>query len=160
MRGEHVVEEVDVAVGRCAEHHAGRARADRVGHRAGRPQAAAELHRHRNRIGDPPHVLEVGRDAGAGAVEVDDVQDAGAVLHPSQCRLERIRVVHGPLVEVAPSQAHRLALEDVDGREQDHARTAAAGAAAPTPRPAHSRAKLASIRSPCVDDFSGWNWTP
>ena len=55
----------------------------RGAHRLDGAQAAADLDRHVDLGGDPPHVLEVGRSAAAGAVEVDDVQAAGAGLHPA-----------------------------------------------------------------------------
>ncbi len=97
-------------------------------------------------------MVEVHRGARARAVEVDDVQLARAGLHPPARGVERIGVVHRALVELALGEAHGLALEDVDGRQQDHARTPAA--------PAHTATKLSSMRSPFREDFSGWNWTP
>ena len=102
---------------------------------------------------DPADVLEVDGGAAARAVEVDDVQHARAVARPALRGLQGIGVVDGLLVEVAAGQPHRLALEDVDRRQQDHAR--AETPAPPTRRAAgcqsssqHST-KLRSMRSPC-----------
>ena len=85
----------------------------------------------------------------ARAVEVDDVQEARALLHPRARRLQGRVAVDRALVEVALGQPHGLPVEDVDGRVEDHAVARA-----------HSAAKFASRRSPAADDFSGWNWTP
>src|SRR5207248_5619212 len=89
-----------------------------------------------------------------GSVEVDDVQSPGTLRDPALGRVERIGVVDRLLLEGTPRKAHRLALEDVDRGQEDHA---AAGCAAASLQTA---TKLASIRRPCAEDFSGWNWTP
>ena len=44
----------------------------------------------------------------AGAVEVDDVQRAGALLHPPPRGVERVGVVDGLAVVVALDEAHRM----------------------------------------------------
>ena len=95
---------------------------------------------------DPAQVLERLRLAGAGAVEVDDVQEARAGADPRAGGLERVVVVRRRVLEVALDQAHRLAVHDVDRRVEDHATATAASAA-----------KLRSMRSPSREDFSGWN---
>ncbi len=84
-----------------------------------------------------------------GAVEVDDVEEPRPRVDPRPGGLQRRVAVDGAVVEVALDQAHRLAVEDVDGGIEDHAGVRAARAA-----------KLASMRSPCTEDFSGWNCAP
>ncbi len=71
-------------------------------------------------------MLEVRRGAAPGAVEVDDVQRPRAVVDPALGGVERVGVVDGLRVEVPLVEAHRLAVEDVDRRQQDHARAAQA----------------------------------
>ena len=61
------------------------------------------------------------RRAGAGAVEVDDVQEARAGLHPRLRRLDRVVLVDRLLGEVALDEPDRLALGDVDRGIEDHA---------------------------------------
>src|SRR6266545_2263537 len=148
-RAEHVVEEVDVVVGRRAEDHALGAGAQRVAHRRQGAQPAAVLHRHRQLVRDALQMLERLRRPRPRPVEVDDVQEPGARFHPAARRLQRRVAVDGLLVEVALDEAHRLALGDVDRRIEDHARTEA-----------QIRAKFANSRSPAPEDFSGWNWAP
>ena len=99
--------------------------------------------------GDPPQMLERPRLARLGAVEVDDVEDARARVHPAPGGLERVVVVDGAVLEAALDEAHRLPLEDVDGRVEDHAATRA-----------QTAVKLRSSASPSREDFSGWNCTP
>ena len=150
--GDRGVQEVHVLVGRGAEQHARRTGADRLLDRLDRAQAAADLHRHRQLGSDAPDVLEVDRRAAAGSVEVDHVEGAGPALDPPARGVERIRVVDGLLVELAAGQADRLAVKDVDGGQEDHARAPAT--------PAHTPTNASSMRSPSREDFSGWNWTP
>ncbi len=87
------------------------------------------------------------RRAGAGAVEVDDVQEARAGLDPGAGGVERVGVVGRGVLEDALDQADRLAVHDVDRGVEDHACATAA-----------NWAKLRSMRSPSREDFSGWNW--
>ncbi len=88
------------------------------------------------------------RHAGAGPVQVDDVDEARAGLHVAGRQLDRVAVaILAP--EVALGQAHRRAGAQVDGRKQLHqAATLAA------------RTKFPSNASPVAPDFSGWNWAP
>ena len=79
-----VVEEVDVAERGGADDRALGAGAQRLAHRGQRAQPAAVLHRHAGPGDDPPQVLDRLRLAGAGAVEVDDVQEARARLDPAR----------------------------------------------------------------------------
>ena len=67
------------------------------------------------------HVREVDRHAGAGAVEVDDVQALRAGGGPAPRGVERVVAYCVALVEVALRQAHGAAVEDVDRRVEDHA---------------------------------------
>ena len=153
-----LVEEVDVGIRGGSDHDARRAGFDHVPDRFDRPQAAADLYGHVEFTGDPLDVLEVRRRAGARAVEIDNVEIASPVLDPAPRGIERVGVVHGPGVEVALREPDGLAVEDVDRRQQDHARAASARVVLLCA--AHSALKLASIRRPSAEDFSGWNCTP
>ena len=82
--------------------------------RVDRPQPSADLDRDRHLRADPPHVLDVGRLAAASAVEIDDVQGAGAVCDPPPRGVERVGVVDLLGVELSLLQAHRLAATDID----------------------------------------------
>ena len=140
---------------------AGGAGGERRADRLGGAQPAADLHRHVDSRRDPLDVLEVRRRAGARAVEVDDVQRPRAVVDPASWprRADRRRR-RSAGVEVAAREPHRLAVEDVDRRQQDHARAAAGRGAAAPPQPRTGATKFASSASPSPEDFSGWNWTP
>ena len=131
------------------DHHPGRAGLDRLPDRLDRSQSAADLESHIDVGADPADVIEVHGVAAARAVEVDDVQLARARIYPPPRGVERVGVVDGLLIELALGQAHGLALEDVDGGEQDHARAPAT--------PAQIATNPSSMRSPFSDDFSGWN---
>ena len=152
--GDRLVQEVLIAQRRGAEHHPRRAGVEHGLDRFRAAQASAHLHGHIHLTHDPPYVFEVHRVATAGAVEVDDVQRPGARLHPAPGRVQRIGVVDRRLIELPPRQPHRLALENVDRRQQDHVRSAAAGCAGAASE-RHSATKPSSIRSPCAEDFSG-----
>ena len=66
---------------------------------------------------------------------------------PTQRSLQRICVVHGLGVELAAGQTHRLALQDVDRRQQDHARAAAGRGCAEDARRLMAT-KFSSMRRP------------
>ena len=91
------------------------------------------------------HGGHVHRLAGEGAVEIDDMQMAEAL------RLERVRLLGGIAVEhgrarhVALLQAHREAVLEVDGGEEDHG--------------FHFK-KFAISARPSFWLFSGWNCVP
>ena len=70
-----------------------RARRERRLDRVAIPQAAAELHRDRDRRGDPGDDVEVDRGSPAGAVEVDDVDDRRPSVDPAPGGIDGIRVV-------------------------------------------------------------------
>ena len=149
VRRQRVGQRRRVLVRGRPDDHAGRPRLQGgvdVGRRA---QPAPDLHRHVRLRADPPDRVEVARRAGPRAVQVDHVQRARAGLDPGQRGVERVVAVDGPRGEVALHEAHGLAVEDVDRRVEDHAATRAQIAA-----------KFSSSRSPCVEDFSGWNCTP
>ena len=150
VRGDDLVEEVDVVERRGAEDHPGRAGAQRVADGGQRAQAAADLDRNRELVRDPLDVVEVRGLAGPRAVEVDDVQEARPGLDPGTGGLERIVLVDGLGGEVALVEADGLAVADVDGGIEDQ------GAGTPVAM----RTKLPSSCSPCVDDFSGWHCAP
>src|SRR3954463_12700024 len=97
--------------------------------RPGRPGAAARrrgahpaavLDRHRQLVRDPLEVVEALGRTGPRAVEVDDVQEPRAGLHPRARGLDRRVAVDGLRVEVAPDEPDRLPLGDVDRRIEDH----------------------------------------
>ena len=81
-RLDHGVEEVDVAERRGADDHALGAGAQRLADRRQRAQPAAVLDGHAGLARDPPQVLDRARLARAGAVEVDDVEEARARVDP------------------------------------------------------------------------------
>ena len=107
--------------------------------------AAAELHRDRDRLQDAVHRSGIHRLAGEGAVEIDDVEIFEALRLESMRLRRRIAVEHGRARHVALLQAHGEAVLEVDGREQDHG--------------VHAR-KLAIKRNPSRWLFSGWNCVP
>ena len=146
---EHGVEEVAVAEGGRADDGTLGAGAQGIADRGGAAQAAAVLDRHAGLGDDALEVPERARRAALGAVEVDDVQPARAGLDPRAGGVEWIVVVDGLVLEAALAQAHRAALEDVDGGIEVHARTVA-----------HAAVKLPSRARPAREDFSGWNCAP
>jgi hypothetical protein len=70
-------------------------------------------------------VLQIRRRPTPRPVEIDDVQLARAGGHPAARRQDWIGVVDRLGVEITPQQADRLAVQDVDRRQQDHARARA-----------------------------------
>ena len=107
--------------------------------------AAAELHRDRDRLQHRLDRLRVHRLAGKGAVEIDDVEILKA-LRGEGSRLRRgIEVEHGRARHVALLEAHALAVLEVDGGKEDHG----------------FHLKKFEIRaSPKRWLFSGWNCVP
>ena len=137
--------------GRRAEHHPGHAGVqDLCGIVLG-ADAAPELHVDTGFVGqadDPAQHGALVRHAGAGPVEVDDVDPPRAALYVARRQRDGIPV---PVLarEVTLGQAHRRAGAQVDGGQQLHqAATVAA------------RTKFPSRASPVAPDFSGWNWAP
>jgi hypothetical protein len=86
---EHVVEEVDVGVGRGPQDDPLGAGPQRIAHRGQRAQAAAVLNRDGELVGDLLEVVQRLGAARARAVEVDDVQEARAGVDPGAGRLQR-----------------------------------------------------------------------
>jgi len=90
----------------------------------GRSDSAADLELqagHRCQAPQQPRVL-VGALAGAGRVEIDDVQPARAGGRVAQGQLDRFdRVRHGPVVP-ALVQSHDPAAEKIDGRQNQPSR--------------------------------------
>ena len=120
-----------------------------------RAQPAPVLDRHAGVGGDPLELAEVHGPPLAGAVEVDQVQPPGPLLHPPASGVERVGVVLLAPPEVALLEAHRLAAEHVDGGVQlGH------GAHGVAPTAEQIDVKFRSSWRPWALDFSGWNCTP
>ena len=98
--GDDVVEEVDVAEGGGADDGAFGAGAEGVADRVDGAQAAAVLDRDAGLVDDPAQVLERLGRARAGAVEVDDVQEARARGDPGLRGLQRVVVVGRGVLEL------------------------------------------------------------
>ena len=81
--------------------------AQRVTDGVDRAQAAAVLDRDAGLGDDPAQVVERLRRAGAGAVEVDDVQEARARVDPGLGGLERVVVVGRRVLELRPRPGAR-----------------------------------------------------
>ena len=82
--------------------------------------AAAELHRHRDRLQHRLDGLRIHRLAGKGAVEIDDVQIFEALLGEGPRLRGGIEVEHGRARHVALFEAHALAVLEVDGGKENH----------------------------------------
>ena len=111
----------------------------------------AELHVDAGLGGQADDAAEHGalmRHAGAGPVQIDHVDPAGAGLYVARGQRDGVAVaVLAP--EVTLGQAHRCAAAKVDGGQQVH--QAAARAAAD---------EVAQQRQSVAPDFSGWNCAP
>src|SRR5262249_3827472 len=108
-----------------------------------------ELDGDADRIDDAPRVLEVGRPALPRPVEVDDVDEPGALIGPALRGVDGVCVVDRLLCVVALKQADGVAVSNINGGVENHA-----GTEAQIPE------KFSSRRRPAVLDFSGWNWQP
>ena len=82
--------------------------------------AAAELHRHGDRLQHRLDRLRVHRLAGKGAVEIDHVQIFEALRGEGSRLRRRIEVEHGRARHVALFEAHALAVLQIDGGKEDH----------------------------------------
>ena len=116
--------------------------------------AAAELHRDRDRLEDALDRRRIDRLAGEGAVEIDDVQILEALALEGLRLRRRIAMEHGRARHVALLEAHAGAVLEVDRREQDH------GDALNQDHHGFHFRKLAISRKPSRWLFSGWNWVP
>src|SRR4051812_42358530 len=144
-----LVEEVDVAEGLRADDRALGPGAQRLAHRVDGAQPAAVLDRDAGGGDDGPQVLERAWLARLGAVEVDDVKEARALLDPGAGGLDGLVGVGRGVLEAALDEPDGVAVQDVDRRVEDHATTR-------SPK----RAKLRSSERPSREDFSGWNCAP
>ena len=136
-----------------AEHDPGDARFEQRGSQLGRADAPAGLDAHRGCSGQPYELLQRGSlvpDAGAGGLQVDDMDPPRPAPYVPLGQLSRIPVVL-LLVEVPPGEADCGAVAQVDGGEELH-QAADVAAARPT--------KFESSVSPALPDFSGWNCAP
>ena len=120
---EHVFEELGIGQRGGADHDALGAGVQGAldGEAVAKP--AAHLDARVRLGGDPAHVLEVLRRAGAGAIEVDDVEPLGPLLGPALRRVERVGVVRGLPLVVALHEPHGMAAPDIDCRVEDQAGT-------------------------------------
>ena len=107
--------------------------------------AAAELHRHGDRLQHAFDRQRVHRLAGKGAVEIDDMQIFKPLRGEGTRLRRRIEVEHGRARHVALFEAHALAVFQVDGGKEDHG--------------FHFK-KLEIRASPKRWLFSGWNCVP
>ncbi len=82
--------------------------------------AAAELHRHRDRLQHRLHRQRIDRLAGKGAVEIDHVQIFEALRGKGARLRSRVEVEHGGARHVALLQAHALAVLQIDGGKENH----------------------------------------
>jgi len=82
--------------------------------------AAAELHRHGDRLEHRLDGMRVHRLAGKGAVKIDHVQVFEHLRSKTARLRRRIEIEHGRARHVALFEAHALAVLQVDGGKQDH----------------------------------------
>ena len=83
-----------------------------------------------------------------------------ALARPVLSRGQRIVVVDLLTVVITLGETHGMPVADVYCGEKNHGRRGRRQAAAPAFTSTQILAKLASMRSPCVLDFSGWNCAP
>src|SRR6185369_9338214 len=99
---------------------------------------------------DVTNEREVGSVSGGG-VEVDEVQPMEAVVLPAPHHVQRIREPDA-LLRIRPAhQLHARAVAQIDGWDGDHR---------DLPLVRASSRNACSQRTPAVELFSGWNWTP
>jgi hypothetical protein len=119
-RHERVVE-VRLPEGHRADEHTVDAESEHLLDRRGVAEAAPELQQSTGRpLGrQPPHDLAVGRrtDAGAGRVEVHDVERPSARAPEAPSRVERIRPELGRRREPSLDEADDAPVDQVDGRD-------------------------------------------
>ena len=141
MGAADVFDEGGVADRGGAEHGERGAEREEAVDRGAIAQAAADLDGDRAGPDDLGDQRELARLA-ERAVEVDDVEAIGAAGRELADQLDRPVVEHGGAVAATLLEADGAAGEQVDRREQLHARST----------------KLRSICSPTDWLFSGWNW--
>ena len=129
---------------RGAHHDAGDAGVGEGPGRLGAAHAPAGLHRHVDGRRDGGDQLAVHRLAGAGGVEVDRVDPAGAGGHERLGHRHRVVAVHALAVEVALDELHDLAAAQVDRRVEVH-QAADGGGAAVDERLEHGEAGAARL---------------
>ncbi len=91
-----------------------------AGNRRQRPDAAAGLHRDRNRLGDLTDDFKMARRAGERAVEVDHVQALGSLAGPLPSHRHGILSVNDLLREIPLDQPNHLAALQIDCRNDDY----------------------------------------
>src|SRR5581483_5938472 len=143
--------------GSGAEDRALRAGIEHARERVEIAQAAADLHRNRERGTDAGDQRPLRPRASRRAVEVDDMEPRRALARPALGHRDRIVAVRGLRREVALHEAHAAAAPEVDRRDRFEAAFAHAGTATWSGRSA-ARTKLARIFKPTSWLFSGWNW--
>ena len=98
---------------RRADHHPVRAQVERRRHRLDRAIAAPGLHRQRTRGAHPLDEAEA-RHAGEGAVEVDEMEAAGAFPREPPGEIDRVTALERHRVAPASRQSNGSTAEDVD----------------------------------------------
>ena len=85
--------------------------------------AAAQLHRNRT-VDRIEYGLDAGlilRLAGGGAIEIDHMQAAGALLDPLRCHRTGVVGKNRGVIHVALFQAHTFAVLEINRRDDQHA---------------------------------------
>src|SRR6202012_5873009 len=139
------LDQFGIAYRRGADDHPRDALREPGFHRFEIANAAAELHRHRNRTKHRLDRLRVHRLAGKGAVEIDNMEIFES-LRGKAARLRRgIEGEYGGTGHVALFKTHTLAVLQIDGRKENHG--------------FHFK-KFEIKASPKRWLFSGWNCVP
>ena len=141
--------------------------------------AAAQLHRNlvdAVLLGELLHHLQnrldgglVLRLAGEGAVQVDQVQAAGALLEPVQGHVGRVVGENGGEFHIALFEANAVTVFEVDGRNEQHGRCNGLevqdrvgmrfnDAATAAKNQGFQWTKFLYSCRPTLALFSGWNW--
>ena len=135
---------VGVLEGDGAQHHPGGAGTQQLLHVGRRAQPPAGLDGAFGRAYNLDQQAAVLGLAGAGAVEIDDVEPGGPRSTEGGSHLGGVLGVDGLAAEATLEQSHAAAPGDVDRRVD---------------REAHAATQRPSRASPAAELFSGWNWT-
>ncbi len=147
-RGQPVQHGLRLAHRQRADHHPRRAGFQQRLDILAPAHAAAGLHLQPGLRGDLPQQRTQGIAAGAGGVEIDQMQPTCASLRVARRKRQRIVAVAGFVQIVALLEPHHPAGADVDGGIDGKAHIGF-----------HCR-KLSSRRAPTAAERSGWNCAP